>query len=505
MQVVALKEALDIVAVDSKRLLAHFLPGFILYIGILITYDSLLADPEQRFTTGIFLDVTPNESNLTLVLSLGFFIGVLLGLMIDSIGHRFFEECICNKWLTKNKKIEEEKSYLDLARNVPQIKKALKDNLARIVENPDGTITNPIKHDDLYAFINDVTVDQQADPSKDVKKVAIRDYLMNQFYSYFEFYQNAGIALGLVSFAFPSYLTHVLGYPKIAGLITFVVLLAASGLLLVSAAHTLRNYRDARFRMIGGAIRNKYLLNETKNFETTTKAAAESFKAAGELVKAAKEVIFKPEEALKERKSSANLLLTDIKNLRKVAIDKAKDAETLAKPHSTNAATPHTPLQKTANATLDAAKKTEEVATKAEEMVLILKDMINFEPVNEETISTAAKNVFKAANNAQNVTKAAQEATTSAQAAAIKVDDSNQKIATSIKDGAMAAAEAATALKDKISEAAKIIGEVLVAATKESIIKDPEVSAENATKAAFVAINTASKVATKTAEMIDKA
>jgi hypothetical protein len=173
-----------------------------------------------------------------------FFAGLILGLMVDGLGHNFSEERIFGKWLIKSVVQREEETYKGLVQHIGELR-SFKEIKGR----------NPITAEDLYPI-----VDKAQDQAGSNNAFSLKDYLVNQFYSYHEFYQNSGISIFLVSFIFPLYMITVVHFPILAAIAAFIVSLSVSILLLASAAHTLMDYRKARMDMIEAAIIKKYRL-----------------------------------------------------------------------------------------------------------------------------------------------------------------------------------------------------------------------------------------------------
>ncbi len=73
---------------------AHVFPGFLLYLGLLMALDVFIFEQESTITSIIFRPATADLEALLSVIGIGIFVGSILGVMIDGIGHWIFEDKI---------------------------------------------------------------------------------------------------------------------------------------------------------------------------------------------------------------------------------------------------------------------------------------------------------------------------------------------------------------------------------------------------------------------------
>jgi hypothetical protein len=238
--------------IDFKRILAHVFPGFLLYVAILMAMDSfLLTSPILSTTiTSIIIEPGENFEALTTLIIIGLFVGSILGIMIDGINH----------WLLEH----------TLFRNI--VRSELLDvklgNRLAGLENSKRTV-GQMEDDTFYAWMVDLNINKRIPDEGKVLSpdylygyiadkdgnVGLKDKLISDFYSYYEFYINSSISLILISLVAPFYTNIVLNIPRNFSLVTMAVGLFFSFLLFLASIHTLNHYKQARYEMIEGFLR----------------------------------------------------------------------------------------------------------------------------------------------------------------------------------------------------------------------------------------------------------
>lgn len=229
---------------DLKRTLAHVFPGFLLYIGFLMTLDTFVFQEQSTITLLLFRPEVTEVETLAAVIGIGIFLGSILGIMIDGIGHWLFED----QWFGSIVEARKLSKSSDIT-----IKKA---------------------EDDFYASWKDTFKFQEKGPhdfadffypftykSEDTNK--LKDNLIADYYSYFEFYLNSAISLTLVSFVLPFYTLTILGMVWQLSIVLFVIVLSGSFLLFYASIHTLEDYKRARVLSIQGYM-------DKTRYETST-------------------------------------------------------------------------------------------------------------------------------------------------------------------------------------------------------------------------------------------
>lgn len=102
----------------------------------------------------------------------------------------------------------------------------------------------------------------------DEDKVNLLKFLIDEFYSFYEFYRNSGISILVISAIFPFYLMKIqhLSYPGALFVTTFMLL--ASALLFYAAFNVAFSYRTARLFSIEGLLRKNYGSKDENESET---------------------------------------------------------------------------------------------------------------------------------------------------------------------------------------------------------------------------------------------
>ena len=88
---------------DVKRTLAHVFPGFLLYVGLLIGLDTFIFQQDSTLTSLFFKSTAADLETLVTVIGIGIFLGSILGVMIDGIGHWIFEDKLFKGIVNKRK------------------------------------------------------------------------------------------------------------------------------------------------------------------------------------------------------------------------------------------------------------------------------------------------------------------------------------------------------------------------------------------------------------------
>jgi hypothetical protein len=241
--------------IDLKRSLAHVFPGFLLFIGLIMATDAFLF--EDQVLTAVLFKPTDNFELLTSLILVGLFVGSILGVMIDGIGHWAFEERWFNviveneKLSRKSLKLNDgtvltigaaEKKVYEYWMNFHEIQ-----SKGSVVGTPDQNW--PKSPEYLYPFTSKI--------SEDEDKVKLKDQLVSDYYSYFEFYLNSALAVVVVALIIPFYAVGILDTSYWLALFICGAFLGACLLLLFAAIHTLADYKRARLESIEGYLRKK--------------------------------------------------------------------------------------------------------------------------------------------------------------------------------------------------------------------------------------------------------
>lgn len=229
---------------DLKRTLAHVFPGFLLYIGFLMTLDTFVFQEQSTITLLLFRPEVTEVETLAAVIGIGVFLGSIFGIMIDGIGHWLFED----RWFG----------------GIVEARKLSKSSNITIKEAEDNFYTSWI---DTFKF-NDKGPHDFPDffypfTYKSEDTIKLKDNLISDYYSYFEFYLNSAISLTLVSFVLPFYTLTILGMIWQLSIVLFVIVLSGSFLLFYASIHTLEDYKRARLLSIQGYM-------DKTRYETST-------------------------------------------------------------------------------------------------------------------------------------------------------------------------------------------------------------------------------------------
>ena len=230
--------------IDFKRTLAHVFPGFLLYVGLIMASDAFLS--HDQVLTETFFNPTTNIDLLVSLVIVGIFLGSILGIMIDGIAHWAFEERWFDKIVKKLKLSDEGNDTIEQAEE-QVFKNWMNSHRIHQYDMQFNRIVWESSAEYLYPFTH----------TGDEDKVNLREYLIQQFYAYFEFYLNSALSLVAVGSIIPFYAVAFLGAGFWISLIVCAGFLIASMLLMFAAIHTLADYRRARLESIEGYLRKK--------------------------------------------------------------------------------------------------------------------------------------------------------------------------------------------------------------------------------------------------------
>ena len=254
---------------DLKRTLAHAFPGFLLYIGFLITLDTFVFQEQSTITLLLFRPEVTEVETLAAVIGIGVFLGSIFGIMIDGIGHWLFEDqwfggIVDARKLSKSSDItirKAEEGFYDSWKDFFEFHETKSHGFP----------------DFFYPFTY-----------KSEDTIKLKDNLISDYYSYFEFYLNSAISLTLVSFVLPFYTLTILGMVWQLSVVLFVIVLSGSFLLFYASIHTLEDYKRARILSIQGYMdktRYETTTPEEQSNVNTKKIHSESIETRGELGK----------------------------------------------------------------------------------------------------------------------------------------------------------------------------------------------------------------------------
>lgn len=231
--------------IDFKRTLAHVFPGFLLYVGLIMASDAFLS--HDQVLTETFFNPSTNIDLLIALIIVGIFLGSILGVMIDGIAHWAFEDRWFDKVVKKLKFSKRGKFTIEQAEEVV-FKNWMNEYGIHQYEDEFG---HPVVWENSAEYLYPFT------HSGDQDKINLREYLIHQFYAYFEFYLNSAISIVVVGSIIPFYAVAFLSSGFWIALIVCASFLIASLLLMFAAIHTLADYRRARIESIEGYLRKK--------------------------------------------------------------------------------------------------------------------------------------------------------------------------------------------------------------------------------------------------------
>ena len=230
--------------IDFKRTLAHVFPGFLLYVGLIMASDAFLS--HDQVLTEIFFDPATNIDLLVALILVGLFVGSILGIMVDGIAHWAFEERWFNK-IVKTHKLGDNDNFT-------------------IEQAEDHVFSNWMDFLEIHQYdenFNDVEWESTPESlypftfTGDEDKITLREKLIQEFYSYFEFYLNSALSLVFIGFIIPFYAVAFFAAGYWISLIVCGGFLLASMLLLFAAIHTLADYKRARIDSVEGYLRRQ--------------------------------------------------------------------------------------------------------------------------------------------------------------------------------------------------------------------------------------------------------
>jgi len=198
-----------------EHLLSHTFPGFFSALTVFMFIDYISPKDLTMFVISLGIDGLIGFSGFVLL------VGSIFGIIIDGIHHSIIED-----YLFDDPQREDYK-------NIKELKKYCLDKCAEDVD-PE-TVTR-------HFFF------------KKLDGTAINQYLVEEFYSYSEFYSNVFISLFIFSFVFPFYITETLEVPKLTSFIIAVGSLSIAFLCLYNSYETYKRYNKALFSAIRGYI-----------------------------------------------------------------------------------------------------------------------------------------------------------------------------------------------------------------------------------------------------------
>jgi hypothetical protein len=209
-----------------------------------MTLDTFVFQEQSTITLLLFRPEVTEVETLAAVIGIGIFLGSIFGIMIDGIGHWLFED----QWFG----------------GIVDARKLSKSSDSTIKQEEDNFFTSwkdtfdfhETKFDAFPDFFYPYTY-------KSEDTIKLKDSLISDYYSYFEFYLNSAISLTLVSFVLPFYTLTILGMVWQLSIVLFVIVLSGSFLLFYASIHTLEDYRRSRILSIQGYM-------DKTRYETST-------------------------------------------------------------------------------------------------------------------------------------------------------------------------------------------------------------------------------------------
>lgn len=219
--------------------------------------DVFIFEQESTITSIIFRPATADLEALLSVIGIGIFVGSILGVMIDGIGHWIFEDKIFES-IVKNLPMSDkdvhkpDKDRLTIGKAEQEIFGYWKKYFRIADKYPKDSTYVPIPDipesaDYLFPFTYKSTDGDD--------KVKLKDELVKDYYSYFEFYLNSSISLAVVSVILGFYALTILNITPLQAFVTFAIVLAGSSGLFFASMHTLADYKRARVLFIEGYLR----------------------------------------------------------------------------------------------------------------------------------------------------------------------------------------------------------------------------------------------------------
>jgi hypothetical protein len=278
-----------VVETDFRRTLAHVFPGFLLYLGLLLAIDTFLTDEDvgRTWVTSFLFEPTFADAEAILsVIGIGIFVGYILGILIDGVGHSFLDDRIDRdvgkrhladktkkfNWINRSLKLPKELNPCDASSPDTEYKyhtleeaeratfekwikiKGINTHCCDGETSPEYLKGFPKSHYYLYPFTYE----------GDEDKVNLSKNLIDQFFSFYEFYRNSGISILIISVIFPFYLMKIQDLSFVGAIFVTFFMLLASALLFYSALGVYFKYKTARLYSIEALLRKSYGTGESK-------------------------------------------------------------------------------------------------------------------------------------------------------------------------------------------------------------------------------------------------
>lgn len=204
-----------------------------------VSDSSIKIENAPTKMTFLIMDPSSDFLNLQILIVVGLLVGGILGIVLDGVGHYVFEKSE-RPWVHHL----EEKGYLWWTK------------IMRVSTFDDSeTHGHNVGSFYLHNLIG-ISPDKLDDSDEKIKS-AFRVHVLKDFYSFYEFYRNSGIALIFAIPILPYYLYTVLQLEFLALLIAFIGVVTLSVLLLKSASHTLDEFKKRRLAMFSGVLSAK--------------------------------------------------------------------------------------------------------------------------------------------------------------------------------------------------------------------------------------------------------
>lgn len=272
------------VEINFRRSLAHIFPGFLLYLGLLLAIDTFLTneDAEQTWVTSfLFKPSFANAESILSVIGIGIFVGYILGILIDGVGHSFLDERIFRD-VGKRPLSHSEAVKQDESLKGPDRCKGPSDYEYHTLEQAESStfekwieikgINKHCEKDTPEEYLKGFPKSQYYlfpfTYQGDEDKVNLLKFLIEEFYSFYEFYRNSGISILVISAIFPFYLMKIQNLSYSGALFVTFFMLLASALLFYAAINVAFSYRSARLYSIEGLLRKGYSSGDAEKSDT---------------------------------------------------------------------------------------------------------------------------------------------------------------------------------------------------------------------------------------------
>jgi Co/Zn/Cd efflux system component len=234
--------------IDFKRSLAHIFPGILLYLGLLMALDLFIFEEQSSITSIIFRPATADLEALVSLIGIGIFVGSILGIMIDGIGHWIFEDKLFDRVIKNRPLSNDDPMTIGDAEQYIYGHWKKRFGIADLYLGP-GPLKIPNISDYLYPFTF------KSNDGED--KIKLKDNLVSDYYSYFEFYLNSSISLSIVSIVLGFFALSILNIDLIHSLVISAIVLGGSFGLFLASIHSLEDYKKARVFAIEGYLRKR--------------------------------------------------------------------------------------------------------------------------------------------------------------------------------------------------------------------------------------------------------